>query len=141
MLPRGRLANGVYEREFFRQNTPIPEIEAYRTMALMYHGVVPAISMGDLHALSSAINSLQHVGFKKREVAGQGRSVEALLTALQEETGLPVGMSSMGPLLYALLDKSDHQGLSALSKVCERFNAEFLGTCSGWNSPREVVCE
>src|SRR5690606_33958207 len=50
-LPRAERSHGMDERRFFEAHTPIPRNEALETMALLYHGVLPAFRQVDLALL------------------------------------------------------------------------------------------
>jgi beta-ribofuranosylaminobenzene 5'-phosphate synthase len=138
MLPRGKLANGEYEREFFRKNTPLPKAEVLETMAIMYHGVIPAFVTHDATTLRSALVELHRIGFKHREVAAQSEETRAALTRLQLESDLPVGMSSMGPMIYAILPADDPTADCYTRRFSRDNNIRFLGIFEGYNKPHEI---
>ena len=101
-LPNGQRVTGQVERDFFARNTPIPRWEVLEVLASLYHGVVPAIASAKLSDLAYSLRQIHEFGFKKREVAYQGNHVVALLQRLDEVGSLAAGMSSMGPLIYAI---------------------------------------
>jgi beta-ribofuranosylaminobenzene 5'-phosphate synthase len=57
-LPDCRTISGTPENEFFQSNTPIPELESLRTMAELYHGVLPAFHNSDYRALARSLTDL-----------------------------------------------------------------------------------
>jgi beta-ribofuranosylaminobenzene 5'-phosphate synthase len=138
MLPAGMRANGEYERRFFQGNTPTPKIEALETMAVMYHAIVPAMVTLDTSLLREGLGKLHNVGFKKLEVQNQAKATQAALTHLFQRTKIPVGMSSMGPLLYAIISKADNSAVQILIKACREAKVNFLGVFDGWNSAHEI---
>jgi beta-ribofuranosylaminobenzene 5'-phosphate synthase len=138
MLPNGTAASGEYERTFFRDNTPLPDIEVLETMSLMYHGVIPAIATRDLDCLSRALGELHKVGFKKRELAAQTDQVRAMLTSLWNFQGIPAGMSSMGPLLYAIIHRDDKASVLDLKRACAAHRVTFLDAVDAWNLGHEL---
>jgi beta-ribofuranosylaminobenzene 5'-phosphate synthase len=139
MLPKGRLANGQYEKQFFQQNTPVPRLETLETMAIMYHGIVPGFVTQDAELLREALRDLHKVGFKKRELFGQPEETRNELNYLQANTNFPVGMSSMGPLLYAIVPKDDATADGFLMNVCATHGLKFLGVYDAWNSDCELI--
>lgn len=139
MLPSGTSASGEYEQEFFRRNTPIPTIEALETMSLMYHGIIPAIATRDLDTLRRALSELHKVGFKERELKAQSVQVKAMLRYVQGFEGIAVGMSSMGPLLYAIVSKADSASILRLKHVCATHDATFLDVADAWNLGHEHI--
>jgi beta-ribofuranosylaminobenzene 5'-phosphate synthase len=114
---------------------PIPELEILQTLALIYHGLAPGFLRVDLRVAADALRRLQRVGFKRREIDGQTDSVRQCLGYLLDRTQAPVGMSSMGPLLYVLRDVNDRDTAKAISEVTELTGAAFLGTYPGQNEP------
>lgn len=142
MLPPGLLANGEYERVFFQRNTPIPRVEALETLAIVCHGVIPAFVTRDLCALRLALRDLHEVGFKRRELLGQGGGPKSLLRQLQINYDMPIGMSSMGPLVYSILPASSQAEAEAhLRKASKYCTAHFIGVFPGWNAPHETHCQ
>jgi beta-ribofuranosylaminobenzene 5'-phosphate synthase len=138
MLPKGRIANGEYEREFFRLNTPLPKIETLETMAIMYHGIIPGIATTDMKLLRSALLELHNVGFKNRELMGQPEETRSALAYFQTNADCPIGMSSMGPLLYAIVPHDNLASINFLRNACGRHGLGFLGAFDAWNSAHET---
>jgi beta-ribofuranosylaminobenzene 5'-phosphate synthase len=68
VLPDERPMTGQEEIKFFVENAPVPKVEALSTMAALYHGVLPAILLGDYSALASALAEVHRLGFKAREL-------------------------------------------------------------------------
>ncbi|MEM3086570.1 MAG: beta-ribofuranosylaminobenzene 5'-phosphate synthase [Halobacteria archaeon] len=94
--------HGRTEVEAFRRLCPIPSREVEEASRLVLLGLLPAVAEGDLPAFGEAVNRMQETGFKKREVALQGPRMEALLRAARRAGAAGAGMSSFGPLAYAL---------------------------------------
>ena len=107
LYPDGVVVAGQDELEFFRSELPVPALESLQTLASVYHGIAPAIVEGDLRTLGHALRQIHSVGFKKREVARQSRAVRTLLSELQSNDTVAAGMSSLGPLIYAITDAQD----------------------------------
>jgi len=106
-MPEGRVVAGEAERDFFLRNTPIPRQEVLEVLALVYHGVVPAFVSASLPALKLALSRIQGIGFKRREVEYQGAPVAELLESLNGLPDVAAGMSSLGPMVYAIGACSD----------------------------------
>lgn len=139
MLPAGILASGEYERNFFIRNTPLPKVEALETMSIMYHGVIAGLATEDRSLLRQALVELHRVGFKSRELLGQSEATKSMLRYLQANTDFPVGMSSMGPLLYAVIRKGDHRATSFLRTACGGRETTFMDVLDGWNLAHEIL--
>lgn len=138
LLP-GYRASGSIEKQFFRSNTPIPARDVLKTLSLVYHGIAPAVSHQDMGMLRESLQGLHNYGFKRKEVRRQPRVVQEFLRALNRETHLPGGMSSLGPLIYAVADKEDISAHKALSLLSKRYGAELLGCFPGRNKGFEVL--
>jgi beta-ribofuranosylaminobenzene 5'-phosphate synthase len=140
LLPPGSRREGRSEEQFFAQNTPIPEGEVLQSLALVHHGLTPAILEDNLPVLRRSLRDLQTVGFKRREIAGVGAPVQALLSALEAELpSTPVGMSSMGPLVYVI---APHDAVpvtwARLEALCGQ-GTEILGPFPPHNGPLAIA--
>jgi len=127
LSPAGHTTSGEDEIAFFRRHTPIPAEEAFETIALTVHGVVPAFLDRSLGALATALRRLHEIGFKALEVAAQQPNVRELLTQLQRE-GFAAGMSSLGPTIYALLHVDDQPAGTRLAEIAEQWSAALTTT-------------
>jgi beta-ribofuranosylaminobenzene 5'-phosphate synthase len=126
MGPGGRIF-AQREREFFRVNTPLPGEDIVRSIAALYHDVIPAIIEEDLDALADGLRKIHSTGFKKRELSAQAMPTIGLYKYLSEQLGLPAGLSSLGPLVYALHDQSDDTISEKIRKRCEKDGITYLG--------------
>ncbi|HWM47192.1 MAG TPA: beta-ribofuranosylaminobenzene 5'-phosphate synthase family protein [Xanthobacteraceae bacterium] len=140
VLPEGVAANGAYEKAFFELHAPIPRVDALETVAIVCHGIVPGFATTNLELLRTSLIRLHDTGFKKREVDGQSTSVRSTLKLLQNSTDLAVGMSSMGPLLYCIFQRSRSPEQLIESLVAEQ-QATLLGFFKGWNTSYESANE
>lgn len=138
LLPRGSRLSGEAERDFFQQVTPVPRIEVLEAIAAMYHAVVPAVLAADILLLRSGLRELHRIGFKRRELDAQSDAVRAVFNRLAASPSLAVGLSSLGPLIYAIADSSDVEAVSIAKDVCSTEGAEFLGAFSGRNAGFEL---
>ncbi len=137
VLPEESTMTGEEEVRFFADNTPIPPIEALSTMAALYHGVLPAIMLADYKALASALGDVHRVGFKDRELRRWSVQTRTCIDAFFEE-GLAAGMSSVGPLIYAIIPDNDKYAFERVQSVCKVFNMRMFALVKGWNSGYEV---
>ena len=135
-LPKGQRVTGQVERCFFERNTPIPRWEVLEVLASLYHGVVPAFASGSLPDLICSLQRIHELGFKRREVEYQGDSVIALLRCLNDLSGLATGMSSMGPLVYAIAACASAD-LTAVFK--SQYGSTYLGQFKARNEGSYVV--
>jgi beta-ribofuranosylaminobenzene 5'-phosphate synthase len=134
VLPDVATFSGAEELSFFKSNTPVPADQVLDTMASMYHGVLPAFAMADMSLLKSALEKVHSVGLKHAELLAQSsRTIEAFRT-LQTLPKVAVGLSSLGPLLYCVFEKSDYECRQSLDAILEQLGAEYLGSFPGCNS-------
>ena len=108
-------------------------------MAAVYHGIVPAIAEGDLGSLRAAMREIHQTGFKRREVDGQSHVVCGLLDQLHTDLKLAAGMSSLGPLVYAIT--SSKPNTLSTTTILETLASEidYLGCVSCRNMGYEMV--
>lgn len=135
-LLNGRRLGSEAEVEFFRKNTPIPPREVLRSMAALYHGVVPAVLTGDLKLLKVSLGELQLTGFKARELRNQAISVRHFVRRVDETTDFAVGLSSLGPLVYVIGTRTSM--IHAVTDLAEKFGGRLLGSFAGRNQGYEV---
>lgn len=134
-LPRGTRTSGQAEAEFFLKHTPVAKRDVLESLALVYHGIVPAIQARDLSLLRTCLAKIHSLGFKRSEVENQPENVRRLI-AITNESGLATGMSSMGPLVYAIATEKASDRFQA---ICHQQGAKFLGCFTGQNGSFEVV--
>jgi beta-ribofuranosylaminobenzene 5'-phosphate synthase len=137
VLPAERPMTGEEEIKFFVENAPVPKVEALSTMAALYHGVLPAILLGDYSALASALAEVHRLGFKARELGRWSPQLRMALAALSKD-GFAAGLSSVGPLIYVILPDDDPVALDNVRTICGGLTTRILTVVRGWNSGYEV---
>lgn len=113
------------EMAFFNKHAPLPDEEVLRTLAAIHHAIVPAFYEHDLRALARGLDDLSEVGFKRRELDAQPDSQRVRL--LVSSAGYACGMSSVGPLVFAVADHGDSAAGITIKKLGESAGAEYLG--------------
>ena len=134
ILPPGHIREGSAESEFFGANTPIHQTDVYESISVTYHGLVPAVRDGDLPKLRGALERIHKTGFKSRELSAQTSDVHAVYDQLQQSCEAPVGMSSMGPLLYVVLGADDEGGKQVVRQASVDTSSIYLGAFAGLQS-------
>jgi beta-ribofuranosylaminobenzene 5'-phosphate synthase len=132
ILPNCVGASGQGEKQFFERHLPTTRASALSTMAILYHGVLPAFAMHDLNALKAALMELHNIGFKAVEVDAHAVAARSVLGALHEQK-LCAGMSSMGPLIYVVVPSSDNTAHEMAERICNHYQATWMGLTSGFN--------
>ena len=142
-LPDAELSHGENERRFFEANAPVMRGDALETMALLYHGVLPAFRLENIGLLATSLAAISRTGFKRLEVKRCGDKVVNVLGDLSAHD-YAAGMSSMGPLVYVIFAADDDRACAEIEALCVARGAEWLGTCRGLNrgaSIRQVAVE
>jgi len=103
--PRGRCISGPEEEAIFREAANGRQQESLEALALLYHGLLPALLSHNLDAFGSFMREFQSRGLKKHEIARQHPSVRALMRAMQAAYPC-VAMSSMGPTVVGIREKA-----------------------------------
>ncbi len=131
VLPKGTVWEGSTETKFFADNTPIPKSEVYEVISIIYHGLVPAIHEGNIRGLRHSLARLQSIGFKARELSAQSNEVQQAYQALRKIPSAAIGLSSMGPLLYVVLESTDKRGVEIITHVSKETDSIYLGAFPG----------
>jgi beta-ribofuranosylaminobenzene 5'-phosphate synthase len=130
LLPRGIRRSADAEVEFFRANTPI-DVGAARSAVAFGAFVIPAAVLeGDLDQFAFALRTLQRVGFKAREIQGQSPGVAEVLLRLESLDSVAAGMSSMGPLVFAIWDATDESSFRSIRSIAAETSSEIVATTS-----------
>lgn len=134
----GTRISGSAERDFFRLHTPISSAGALEAIALMYHGIIPAIRSADLSNLSHVLKRFHSIGFKSCELQNQTSKVQSLFRCAQDLELAAVGLSSIGPTIYVIYHVEDTSTPTKLAELCAEYSAECLSGVSFRNSGYEI---
>lgn len=88
------------EINFFKENTPIEQVESYKALYHCLFGFYAAVKENDFEAMEKAIINIQKCEWKRRERNQYGDKLFNLEKLLYELGSKCVGMSSLGPMLY-----------------------------------------
>lgn len=121
-IPDQEGASSQREIDIFRQYCPIPlgEVQAVSHIILM--NMLPSIIEADMPGFGDAINRIQKVGFKEREVSLQTDEVRRCMDIMREQGAYGAGMSSFGPAVYAVAEDPGE---------VKKAVADFLGSTVG----------
>lgn len=105
-IPPLQGAHDLYEKDIFARVCPIPLQEVEKLCHVILMQLLPSVIEEDLDSFGKAVNTIQEVGFKKRELDLQPGARD--LMALMRDSGAPcAGMSSFGPTVYAVTDSPE----------------------------------
>lgn len=124
-LPRGRRLSGVAEAKFFAESTPMRSSDVRDAVAAS-DWFARSVGAVDIHEAALALSRISSTGFKRLEIANQPAVVGDAVRFLAEGSRLPVGMSSVGPLVYAI-----YRTASDDLQVLRRLGAEADLLCIG----------
>lgn len=141
ILPSEERYSGEREVAFFKANTPLPRAEVLEVIALIYHGLVPAMLDSDLPTVKKSPQKIQRVGFKYRQLHHCPEIVYKVLHTIEDNTNAAIGLSSMGPLLYAIVSDDEKSCSESLKQICTHYNAELLGISHGRNQGFDILEE
>lgn len=103
-LPESKGAHDAQEVDIFKKECPIPLQEVQEVCHVVLMQMMPAVMEGDIENFGMALNHLQTVGFKKREIARQSPEVRDLIEFMQDLGVAGAGMSSFGPVVFGVVD-------------------------------------
>jgi beta-ribofuranosylaminobenzene 5'-phosphate synthase len=92
---------GPVEVAAFKKICPVPVQAVERLARITLSQMLPAVYEGDLETFCEGINKIQETPWKRGEIELYGNKVRDLMSYIQENGAKGVGMSSMGPAIYA----------------------------------------
>jgi beta-ribofuranosylaminobenzene 5'-phosphate synthase len=103
-IPPTKGAHDLYEKDVFANVCPIPLNEVEKLSHIILMQMLPALAEEDMDNFGKAVNAIQEVGFKRREVDLQP-TARGLIQALLSGGAAGAGLSSFGPAVYAITDQ------------------------------------
>jgi predicted sugar kinase len=79
------------------------------------------------------------VGFKSRELYAQQQACRAAYDQMEASTAAAVGLSSVGPLLYAVTDHATRAFPPELRRIGREHGLQWLGVFRGRNRGYQVL--
>ncbi len=103
-IPDLKGASSQREVDIFKQYCPLPLEEVQAVSHIILMEMLPSVVEEDMYAFGDAVNRIQDVGFKQREVGLQSDEVRRCMEIMKEQGACGAGMSSFGPTVYAVAD-------------------------------------
>jgi len=124
VIPSGEKVSGSKEKGIFQTYCPIPrsEVEAVGEIIIRY--MLPAVYEQNISEFGESLSELQKVGFKRIELNLQPERVKDLINYLQSNS-YGAGLSSFGPLCYALVD-GDKSAKALSEDLLARYETVFI---------------
>lgn len=101
-IPDGKGAHDTEEVDIFKNVCPIPLEEVQEISHVILMQMLPALIEKDLDNFGKAVNHIQSVGFKRREIDLQPKPVLDILDYMRDNGASGAGVSSFGPVLYGI---------------------------------------
>jgi beta-ribofuranosylaminobenzene 5'-phosphate synthase len=105
--------SGKKEVNIFQKYCPIPLSEVQKLSHLILMKMMPAVLEKDIDSFGDALNQIQSVGFKKREMDLQNKLIGDILDSMRDAGASGAGMSSFGPTLFAVTKNKPKTVLNA----------------------------
>ncbi|MBE6492999.1 MAG: hypothetical protein E7Z84_00110 [Methanosphaera stadtmanae] len=94
--------SGKKEVNIFQDYSPIPLNDVEKISYLILMKLMPSIVEEDINSFGEAVNTIQHLGFKKVERSLQSEKITNIINCMQDN-GIPCyGMSSFGPTCFGI---------------------------------------
>lgn len=103
VIPNGKGAHDAEEVDLFKKFCPIPLAEVQEVCHVILMQMLPALVEEDLENFGKAINHIQTVGFKRREVELQSQPVLDIMNYMRDNGASGSGVSSFGPVVYGIV--------------------------------------
>jgi beta-ribofuranosylaminobenzene 5'-phosphate synthase len=133
ILGAGSRYFGPTEDLLFARQTPIPRDDVLRSLAIVYHGIVPSIVTGDLEGFRTSLRAFHEVGFKMRELQEQSAETQRLFNSFSDLANCAVGMSSVGPLLYVVTSSPHENVMQEIARLSKDQKAHIVHVCPARN--------
>ncbi|MCC7554167.1 MAG: hypothetical protein KO202_06755 [Methanobacteriaceae archaeon] len=99
--------SGKKEINIFQDYCPIVKNEVEKLSHVILMNLIPFLLEKDIESFGKSIDLIQTIGFKKVEVNLQEDKVKNLMNKIRDFGGYGVGMSSFGPTIFSVYDKTN----------------------------------
>ncbi len=116
---------GNEEMRIFAETMPLKEIENLRSLAAVYHGVIPALQEGDMNMLFQSIRDLNSCGMKQIEVNLQSNITQTFIRDVWSNS-IPCGVSSFGPIVFCIVN-ANSDAITVAMRLAHVHNLTCMG--------------
>lgn len=117
-IPNLKGASDKHEVDIFQEYCPIPLHEVQAVSHIILMEMLPSLVEADMASFGDALNRIQDVGFKQREVNLQKKEVRQCMKIMKEAGAYGAGMSSFGPTVFCISEEPE-QVKGAVSEYLE----------------------
>lgn len=119
---------GESELAVFKKFCPIPEDEVEKISRLVLFRIIPAVIENDLASFGEALGRINNLGFKKIEIGLQHPLVREIMGCIKANGFDAVGLSSMGPTVFAIYSKE--KDISSIISSLKRLQTKYSLDCT-----------
>lgn len=131
--------HGQSEKDIFQSCCPVSLEDVQILSHILLMKLIPSIIEEDLEQFGEALNDFQKYGFKKCELGLQPPVIHEIIDAMRDAGAAGAGMSSFGPVVYAVCDSHSSAIRSAAEKVMNQWmGGRTLGT-KGKNHGADII--
>lgn len=125
------------EIEFFERTAPLSAESSYEASYIAMFELYAAAVDSDFAAFCRGVERMQSTAWKRAERAQYGTRLAAISDGLRRGGARCVGMSSLGPLLFCLADRTD---MANLAQIAASFNCDTFEVRPTNSGRRLSVC-
>ncbi len=113
----GNRYNGAAEKNIFQTYCPVPKTDVEQVSHLVFMNLIPFLIEHDIEAFGRALDQIQTIGFNKIEMTLQPPELTNLMNNMREAGAYGVGLSSFGPTLFTVFDKTNRDIIGATQEL------------------------
>ncbi len=113
----GNRYNGAAEKNIFQTYCPVPKTDVEQVSHLVFMNLIPFLIEHDIEAFGRALDQIQTIGFNKIEMTPQPPELTTLMNSMREAGAYGVGLSSFGPTLFTVFDKTNRDIIGATQEL------------------------
>jgi len=118
---------GETELNIFQRFCPIPAADVERISRIVLFQIIPSVLEKDLDVFGDALSMIRKIGFKKIELDQQHQVVSETIDVIERNDIKAVGLSSMGPTVFAVYPKrrDTSELISSLKHVGDKYSLKY----------------
>ena len=116
----------------------ITRSEVGESIAAAYHQLLPGVINTNFALFRLGLHTMQSNAFKRIEIQSQHKDIGEILWSLRAHDGVACGMSSVGPLVFAVYQEFDADARIHIDTVSKQFQSGLCWTRAR-NGPRVVT--
>lgn len=131
--------HGKREKDIFQSCCPVPQEDVQVLSHILLMKLIPSVIEEDLEQFGEALNDFQKYGFKRCELGLQPPVIHEIIDAMRDAGAAGAGMSSFGPVVYAVCDSHSAAIRSAAVKVMNQWKGGRTLCTKGKNHGADII--